>query len=185
MGFDILIWGILLLLSPIYQITDAVAAVLFIAAFRKSGEYLTEMRFAERFSYAFLAVGLGEMIFSYIIPSDDMMGAFAILRAGILLSILLSIARGIRSLAEVAEDAILYDRAAAHIKPICVIFAAKMISLVLSGLFPSLSQITFYAGLCIGLAEAVLIIMIFRTVFKCYKDINIYPSAVADDEELS
>ena len=183
MGFDILIWGILLTLSPIYQITDAVAAVLFIAAFRKSGKYLPDMQSAEKFSYGFLAIGILEIFFGYIFPLKIVFGAISLVRAGLLLAILLCTARGVRGLAEVAEDAMLYDRAAAHIKPICVIFAVKMIALVLSEFFTSLSPIL----LCARVAEAVLIIMIFRTVFKCYKDINTYPAAVADedDEELS
>ena len=183
MGFDILIWGILLLLSPAEKVTDTVAAVLLIVAYRKSGKYLPDMLRAEKFSFGFLAIGILEIIFGYIFPMEMVLSAISIVRAAVLMVIFLCTVRGVRDLAQVAEDAILYDRAAGLIKPIYIISAAKMLSLVLVEFFPVLSPLLICAKVC----EAVLVLMIFQISFKCYKDINIYPAAVADedDEELS
>ena len=183
MGFDILIWGVLLLLCPIYGITDAVAAVLFIVAYRRSGKYLPEMLRAERFSYAFLGLGISEIIFGYIFPLEILSGGLDIVRVALLFAIFISTARGLSSLAMASENAILHDRAAGLIKPIYAISAVKMTALLLFGFFPATSPVL----VCASLAEAVLIIMIFLTVFKFYQNINTYPAAVADedDEELS
>ena len=183
MGFDILIWGVLLLLCPIYRITDAVAAVLLIVAYRKSGKYLPDMLRAEKFSFGFLAIGILEIIFGYIFPMEMVLSAISIVRAAVLMVIFLCTVRGVRDLAQIAEDAILYDRAAGLIKPIYIISAAKMLSLVVAEFFPVLSPLLICAKVC----DAVLVLMIFQISFKCYKDINIYPAAVADedDEELS
>ncbi len=183
MGFDILIWGILLLLSPAEKVTDTVAAVLLIVAYRKSGKYLPDMLRAEKFSFGFLAIGILEIIFGYIFPMEMVLCAISIVRAAVLMVIFLCTVRGVRDLAQIAEDAILYDRAAGLIKPIYIISAAKMLSLVLVEFLPVLSPLLICAKVC----EAVLVLMIFQISFKCYKDINIYPAAVADedDEELS
>ena len=114
---------------------------------------------------------------------EMVLSAISIVRAAVLMVIFLCTVRGVRDLAQVAEDAILYDRAAGLIKPIYIISAAKMLSLVLVEFFPVLSPLLICAKGC----EAVLVLMIFQISFKCYKDINIYPAAVADedDEELS
>ena len=179
MGFDILIWGILLLLCPIYRITDVVAAVILIAAFRKSGKYLSEMLRAEKFSYAFFGLGILEIIFGYIFPLEIVLGGLEVARVALLSAIFLSAARGLSELAMVAENASLHDRASGLIKPIYIICAAKMAALVLSGFFPATIPVLICAKVC----EAVLIIMIFLTVFKFYQNINVYPAAQADDED--
>jgi hypothetical protein len=50
---------------------------------------------------------------------------------------------------------------------------------VLSGFLPATIPVLICAKVC----EAVLIIMIFLTVFKFYQNINVYPAAQADDED--
>ncbi len=179
MGFDILIWGILLLLCPIYRITDVVAAVILIVAYRRCGKYLPEMLRAEKFSYAFLGLGILEIIFGYIFPLEIVLSGLEVARVALLCAIFLSAARGLTELAMVAENASLYDRAKWLIKPIYIICAAKMAALVLSGFFPATIPVLICAKVC----EAVLIIMIFLTVFKFYQNINVYPAAQADDED--
>ncbi len=179
MGFDILLIGILLLINPIHEITDALAAVLISVALRRGGKYVTEFSTAAKFAIGIIPIGLAEIVFCYLFPLTYVGAALSIAREAMLIPLLIYLLRGIMELAKVAENALLFDRAKGLLLPTYVLVGFKAIATVAI----YISKVLFPIYACAWVGEATLLIMIFIPIFTCYKTVNVYPGAVQEDRE--
>ena len=180
MGFDLLLWGMLLLISPFYGITDIVAAILIIAALRRGAIYLKDFSRAGSFSCLFLLTGILELIFGYIIQNMNLaVRVLAVWRCGILIPILVHIILGIKELAIIGENKEIHDMAERLRMPMAITVAAFAVTIALEGF----SSWLYPFAVTLSVAFAVLVIMLFNVVFRCYKELNVYPGAVSDDDE--
>ena len=180
MGFDLLLWGILLLVSPFYGITDIVAAILIIVALSRGEAYLKDFDRASSFSCLFLITGISELIFGYIIPNMSLATrVLAIWRCGLLIPILVHIILGIKELAIIGENKEIHDMAERLRRPMAITVATFAVTIALEGFFSWLYPV----AVTLSVAFSVLVMMLFSVVFRCYKELNIYPGAVSDDDE--
>lgn len=180
MGFDILFWGILLLIFPIYGINDIAAAVLIIVALNRGKSYLSDFKRAIPASWILLAIGILELIFSLIIPYyDTVSNIINIWRYGIIIPLLIFIILGIKELAIIGENKEIHDMAKRLQNPICISACVSAILIAFSQLISWL----YYLAITAKFSLAIIIIMLVQVIFQCYKKLNVYPGAVADDED--
>lgn len=180
MGFDILLWGVLLLAIPIFGITDIVAAVLIIVALYRGKVYLADFKRAIPFSWILLVTGLLELLFGLIIPfSDIATTVLYIWRCGLIIPLLTYIISGIKELAIVGENKEIHDMSERLKKPIFISACLCAVLVTLGTFFSWINPFEIAAKIFL----AVIIIMLLQVIFRCYKELNVYPGAVSDDEE--
>lgn len=180
MGFDILFWGILLLINPIYKITDAIAAIICIVALRRGGVYLRDFKKAENFAYALVAVGIIELLFGYIIDvSFPITEAADIWRYGLMIPLFFYIVSGIKDLAMIGENKEIYDMAERVRLPISISIVLTLILLVMTILIPWAYTVLIVSRVAVTAITA----MILYVIFRCQKELNTYPGAIPEDDD--
>ena len=179
MGFDILLIGVILLANPYPALTDVIAAAIIAVAVRRAEGALRNFRKARLFSYGLIAIGVAEVVFKYIAPSELWLSIAEVWRYGILIPIGIYLILGISDFAIISENAEILAKAEGLKKPLYVSCIIAVSVEALAVLVPFFEAFSFVARIVASIVIATLAAVIYR----CYKCLMTPKNDTETDEE--
>ena len=177
MGLNTLALGVILLGNPFYAITDLIAAVIIAAAARRWWDLLRDFKKVSIFSYALMATGAMEIIFSFAFPSEILRDMLTLIRYGLILPLEIYLTSGIADLAIIRENAQAYKMVNDLKRPIYVTSILTLCLVALSSVW-QWARLAFVSGISVTVVSVMLAVIIYRL----YKDMTNKKDEITDED---
>lgn len=178
MGLNTLALGVILLGNPFYAVTDLIAAVIIAAAARRWWDLLRDFKKVSIFSYALMATGAMEIIFSFAFPSEILIDMLTLIRYGLILPLEIYLTSGIADLAIIRENAQTYKMANNLKRPIYVTSILTLCLVALSSVWQWARTLAFVSGISVTVVSVMLTVIIYRL----YKDMTNKKDEITDED---